>query len=166
MTRPKSPRSTAQGDYEVGYGRPPRHTQFQPGQSGNPRGRPKQLKSVSQMLRETVSRPITITENGRRKRVTWLEALFAQIGKAALQGDAKAIDRMIRLLPAIQAAFAEEEGGRTGGPGPGGELKDSSPASFDSAADRELLRFFADQIARGELSFDEPVSGLDGEAGT
>jgi hypothetical protein len=28
-------------DYEVGYGRPPIHTRFKPGQSGNPAGRPK-----------------------------------------------------------------------------------------------------------------------------
>ena len=94
--------------YQVGYGRPPRHTRFKPGQSGNPKGRPRQPKSVGQMLRETVSRPITLTENGRRKTVTWLEALFMQTAKAALQGDTKATDRMMRLLPAIQAAFAED----------------------------------------------------------
>jgi hypothetical protein len=121
------------------------------------------------MLRETVSRPITITENGRRKRVTWLEALFAQIGKAALQGDAKAIDRMIRLLPAIQAAFAEGEGAPSAGQGSDSDARNGLRAAFDSTADRELLKFFAEQISRGELSFDEPGpegSGVVGEDGS
>lgn len=152
-------RGGAAGDYEVGFGRPPRHSQFKPGQSGNPRGRPRQPKGVSQMLRETVSRPITITENGRPKRVTWLEALFMQTAKSALQGDGKAIDRMMRLLPTIQAAFAEGEGGRGGaGDSPTGGARGADSA-FDSNTDRELLAFFADQIARGELSFGDAPTG-------
>ena len=28
------------GNYEVGYGRPPKHTRYKPGQSGNPAGTP------------------------------------------------------------------------------------------------------------------------------
>ena len=39
MTDPKKPADKESGaDYEVGYGKPPRHTRFQPGSSGNPRG--------------------------------------------------------------------------------------------------------------------------------
>ena len=32
---------SAEGDYEVGYGKPPKHSRFKPGQSGNPKGRPR-----------------------------------------------------------------------------------------------------------------------------
>jgi hypothetical protein len=34
------------GDYQVGYGKPPKHTQFKPGKSGNPQGRPKGTKNL------------------------------------------------------------------------------------------------------------------------
>jgi Family of unknown function (DUF5681) len=38
------------GDYEVGYGKLPRHTRFVKGQSGNPRGRPPGAKNLKTML--------------------------------------------------------------------------------------------------------------------
>ena len=41
--------------YEVGYGKPPKHTRFQPGQSGNPRGRPKGTKNLKTDLEEELS---------------------------------------------------------------------------------------------------------------
>ena len=42
-------------DYEIGYGRPPKHTQFKKGQSGNPEGRPKGIKSLSTELDDELS---------------------------------------------------------------------------------------------------------------
>jgi hypothetical protein len=42
------------GDYEVGYGKPPRHTRFVKGQSGNPRGQPNGPKNVMTMVYETL----------------------------------------------------------------------------------------------------------------
>src|SRR5215469_15592455 len=54
-----------QSDYEVGYGKPPRHTRFKKGQSGNPRGRPCGSKNLKTLLSEALSEPVIITENGR-----------------------------------------------------------------------------------------------------
>ena len=49
----------------VGYGRPPTHSRFQPGRSGNPRGRPPGVKSLSDIVRKIVRQKVTVTENGR-----------------------------------------------------------------------------------------------------
>jgi hypothetical protein len=38
--------SSPGGEYAVGYGRPPQHTQFQPGRSGNPKSRAKGSKNL------------------------------------------------------------------------------------------------------------------------
>ncbi len=46
MTAPQ----TTSASYEVGYRKPPRHTQFQKGQSGNPGGRPR--RSLAGRLEE------------------------------------------------------------------------------------------------------------------
>ena len=42
-------------DYEVGYGKPPRHTRFTKGQSGNPRGRPPGAKNLKTLLSEALN---------------------------------------------------------------------------------------------------------------
>jgi len=41
--------------YEVGYGKPPRHTRFEPGVSGNPHGRPKDAKNLSTLVHDAAS---------------------------------------------------------------------------------------------------------------
>jgi hypothetical protein len=45
----------SEGDYEVGYGKPPRETRFAKGQSGNPRGRPSGAKNFATLLREALT---------------------------------------------------------------------------------------------------------------
>jgi hypothetical protein len=62
--------SPASKDYEVGYGRPPKASRFQPGRSGNPRGRPKAERHFGTALREALDRPIeVVNENGGKRKV-------------------------------------------------------------------------------------------------
>ena len=73
--------------YEVGYGNPPQDTQFQKGVSGNPRGRPKKVADFdSELLRESKS-PITITDNGRRSRISKHAGVIKQLINKALTGN-------------------------------------------------------------------------------
>ena len=102
-------------DYEVGYGRPPKATQFKQGQSGNPRGRPKASNNVGTMLEEVFFQKIPITEKGVRREVTVLEAILRQLVNGALKGEVRQLDRVLKLLPVLQeyrsAAEAESERG-------------------------------------------------------
>lgn len=92
------------GDNEVGYCRPPRRTQFKKGQSGNPRGRPRAAKSVGDIIEEVYFREITITENGKRRKVPLMKVILQQLGNGAAKGDLRHMDRVLKLLPFLQAA--------------------------------------------------------------
>ncbi|ABE61691.1 hypothetical protein Nham_0815 [Nitrobacter hamburgensis X14] len=70
---------------DVGYGRPPRKHRFKPGQSGNPRGRPKGRKSENQMLEELLSRMMTIREGNRVRKISLREVIYRGIAEEAVK---------------------------------------------------------------------------------
>lgn len=84
-------------DYEVGYAKPPKHTQFKKDQSGNPKGRPKGSRNFSTDVRDTLKARVGLTGDGKRKTVSTQLATLLQLRKKALSGDARALDRMIEL---------------------------------------------------------------------
>lgn len=84
-------------DYAVGYKRPPQHTRFKKGQSGNPGGRRKQSSAAQENDREAVlSQPLTITFQGKRVRVTARRALYHTLLTLALKGDLRAMALLMK----------------------------------------------------------------------
>jgi hypothetical protein len=85
-------------DYEVGYGRPPRHTRFEPGRSGNPRGRPSRSKNLSTLLSEALSEPVIVVENGRRRTIDKRRAIVTQFVNRSAKGEIKAFQVLLPIL--------------------------------------------------------------------
>jgi hypothetical protein len=77
-------------------GNPPPHARFKPGQSGNPRGRPKGSKNVKTVLEQQFGRTVTVTENGRKVRRTMLELLFHRLAHEGVKGNEKAASLLLR----------------------------------------------------------------------
>ncbi len=90
-------------DYSVGYGRPPRATQFAPGKSGNPKGRPKGSPTIGAILRGILRQKIAVTENGKTRRLATLEVMLRRLVNDAMRSDAKAM----KLLLALVDRYAE-----------------------------------------------------------
>ncbi|KRS19181.1 DUF5681 domain-containing protein [Roseovarius indicus] len=128
-------------DYEVGYGKPPKHSQFKKGQSGNPKGRPKGSKNVATIFRERLFSTVNIKENGRRKQITMIEALFRTLLKSGLEGDARAQDRLIKLLPLADADASDAE-------------QDAQIVRTDQT-DEDVLRYFFEVGGKGLFDADD-----------
>jgi Family of unknown function (DUF5681) len=75
--------------YRVGYGRPPKEHRFQPGESGNPKGRPKGAKNTSTLLRKILDSKIEVRTGGTVRKISVREAILTRFAEAALKGDTK-----------------------------------------------------------------------------
>jgi hypothetical protein len=87
----------ADADDRIGYRRPPKHSRFQPGQNGNPGGRPRGVKSLSDIVRKIVGQKVTVTENGRTRRIPRLEAILLRAASEASRGDAASLRLLLQL---------------------------------------------------------------------
>ena len=85
-------------DYVVGYGKPPLHTRFQKGQSGNPKGRPRGKKNMSTLLNTALNASIIVVENGRCKKITKREAIVTQLVNKSASADLKATQIVLAML--------------------------------------------------------------------
>jgi len=90
-------------DYEVGYGKPPRHTQFKKGQSGNPRGRPSGSKNLSTLVIEALNELVVVAENGGRRKITKRQAIITQPVNQSAKADWRATKLLLDILQAIEA---------------------------------------------------------------
>lgn len=100
-------RDIERGGEVVGYGKPPRKHQFQPGQSGNPRGRPRGAKGLKAELREELNEWVTITADGKPRRIRKRRLVLKALAAQAAKGNVAAADKLLSLV--IQAEGFEDE---------------------------------------------------------
>lgn len=137
-----SDNNSPNGDYEVGYGKPPKHTQFKPGQSGNPKGRKKKPKSVQSQMQAAMSRKVTIQEDGKSKRLSMQQLMLRSLSTKAAKGDIRAAGFVLKLLNAPE--FAD------------GETIDAGALS---TADQALLDQMLGQLGASSEVINENVDG-------
>lgn len=99
-------------DHKVGPGRPPKHSRWKKGQSGNPRGRPKGRIDVRAVLEEELSELIILATPQGEREVTKLQAVIRRLIHEGLSGKVYAIqdilDRAERLAKPDEAAASPE----------------------------------------------------------
>ena len=118
-----------QQKYEVGYARPPAQHRFRKGHSGNPKGKIHGQRTLKAELAEELEARITVTENGKTRKMSKLSVIVKRMVADAAKGDARAREQLIRLVGQIEQAH----------PAPG-----SDPLGL--AKDSEILSRFKSEI--------------------
>jgi hypothetical protein len=112
-------KKTRKGEEGVGYRRPPTHTRFKSGNSGNPRGRPRGHANAKGTVERVINETVPVREGDTTRKMTKLEALVQALTMKAMKGDARSASILIGLItrlgllgePEIEtlAALSEED---------------------------------------------------------
>lgn len=88
----------ADDHYEVGYGKPPKHSQFKPGQSGHRSGARRQSLSVAEQFDQILAERVSIIEGGQSRSMTREAILLRQLVNKAMSGDRHAVSVVLEHL--------------------------------------------------------------------
>jgi hypothetical protein len=142
-------KSPKRPDAEVGYGNPPREHRFPKGVSGNPHGRPKKRQTVGERFEAALGRTVTIRDSDGTRQITVLNGIIHAAVAAALRGNLRAIDLVLRLHDRYQ---------------------DDAATTIDpkelSVSDRKILDNFVGRVQARATAKSSPMpSGSDGGGG-
>ena len=107
MVKRRTPASSRDRGYTVGYRKTPVPSRFQPGQSGNPAGRRKGVRNLMTDVKRTLLKPVRRKEGGRTQKRTTQESILLVLREKALRGDARALDRLLDLAQRFNNDLAE-----------------------------------------------------------
>lgn len=101
-------------EYEVGYRKPPKNTRFTPGKSGNPRGRPMGAKGLSTVFAKEANKRVTVRTAEGTQKITQQEAIIKRLFHKAMEGDQRAITKVVEMgriiEPQLTSAEVEHQG--------------------------------------------------------
>jgi hypothetical protein len=92
--------SETRREYAANYRKPPLHTRFKKGQSGNPRGRPK--KNLPALLVAALNEPVFVTIDGERRKITKREAVITQLVNESAGANLRATKMLIDMMKDIE----------------------------------------------------------------
>lgn len=146
----KDKRKNRKKDYEVGYGRPPKKSQFQKGQSGNPSGRPKEPTTFIDSFNKVLSKDVKIIKDGKEYRITGLTAISQKYLSSILSGDYRFtklfIDKIAKDVDIKQYLYPEEE-----------EEAKAPPSEAAQEIKSILKQAMREKLANGETLFKDPT---------
>lgn len=93
--------SDKERDYQVGRGKPPVHSRYPKGRSGNPSGRPKnkpQLPSIKTAIIKSLNATVMVHESGELRRITKFDATFIQLANKAASGHMPSVKLLMPIL--------------------------------------------------------------------
>jgi hypothetical protein len=115
---------------ELGYRKPPKHTQWRQGQSGNPKGRKKGSRNFKTEVKELLNSMVSVVRDGKPAKMSAQRAALERLFDKALNGDIRALTQLIRLAQ---------------------EHSDAEPSSVEglSANDQQILEIYNSRFLNG-----------------
>jgi Family of unknown function (DUF5681) len=101
------------GDYVIGKGRPPVHSRWRPGQSGNPKGRPKGRRNVTYDLKKIASKAIAVRDGETQRRLSLAAANLLAHGVKGAKGDPRSSTLFFNQLDKMGVLGREEDAENT-----------------------------------------------------
>src|SRR5579864_2580000 len=87
------------GDDAVGYRRPPKRTQWQKGQCGNPTRKRKSVpRGAAQIIDELFAKRVKVMENGSSRMASGLEVIITRLIGKEIAGDQRAMNVRLKYL--------------------------------------------------------------------
>jgi hypothetical protein len=103
------------GNYTVGYGKPPKDTQFKKGHSGNRKGRPKGATNkvtedgiLTHIAREAY-REISVNDGTKTLTLPLVIVFIRSLMQKAAKGDLRAINKALELLEKVEEKGASDK---------------------------------------------------------
>lgn len=115
-----------------GYRKPPQHTQWRRGQSGNPKGRKKGSRNFKTDVNELLNSMVSVVRDGKPAKMSAQRAVLERLYDKALNGDSRALIQLIHLAQ---------------------EQSDAEPSRVErsSANDQQILEIFTKRILSGAI---------------
>jgi Family of unknown function (DUF5681) len=124
---PDTPADVTGDGYEIGYGEAQPVPAWPVGQSG---GRRKGVRNLMTDVKRTLQVPVKVKEGGRARKISTQEGALMLLREKALQGDARALDRLLEFARLFN-----------------NDASESGPAPALPSDDRAILDAFAAEIA-------------------
>ena len=135
--------TSASDDDRVGYGRPPLHSRFRKGRSGNPSGRPRG-KGLRRLLQEALDETVVLQIGGKRRRVSKAEVVISALVERSAQGDWHSARLLFDLMQKL------EPKGR----------RDAEPDPSEAEGARDRLIGILDRLAEEEAEQERRAAAL------
>ncbi len=133
------PTADAPDDYEVGYAKPPTHSQFKKGKSGNPKGRPKNARNFRSIIQQELDAARTIRRDGQQYRLPTRHIVVLRLIENALGGDLKAVKEVLALDDQLLDAAMDE-------------LREEDETKVTKESDRAIIDEMIRMIGEGQTN--------------
>jgi hypothetical protein len=85
-------------DYDIGYGKPPKHSQFKKGVCPNPRGRGKRREPMfGEIMAHVLNTKVEFRDRGKTKKASRIELLIRKLIAGAIKGDVSSAAQLLKL---------------------------------------------------------------------